>query len=145
MDALTELMDKVVPDLEPMLAFVSIALKVLIVAGPAVMLLLGLYYLLLAPREATHRTGYRTFYGMGSVEAWRFTQKLAGFVWGGLGLGLTVAMIIVCSVNAGKPLEEMLAISMTCILVELGLIVLALLAVELVVVIMYDRDGYRRR
>ena len=57
-----------------------------IAIGPVVMLALGLAYLFLAPKEANYYFGYRTYFGMGSVHSWRFTQRLSGIVLSLLGL-----------------------------------------------------------
>ena len=56
--------------------------------------LLGLVYLFLTPKEANHYIGYRCYFGMGSVNAWRFTQRLAGIVFGSLGLILGSVMLL---------------------------------------------------
>ena len=69
--------------------------KVLVIAGPVIMLVLGLLYLFAAPKEANHHFGYRCYFGMGSEEAWQFTQRIAGITWIVLGAGMTVAMLIV--------------------------------------------------
>ena len=51
--------------------------------------------LFFTPREANHYIGYRCYFGMGSVQAWRFTQRFAGLVFGILGLVLTVVMLFI--------------------------------------------------
>ena len=65
-----------------------------VMIGPVVMLVLGLAYLFLSPREANYYFGYRCYFGMGSVQAWRFTQRIAGMLFGGVGLILTIVMYV---------------------------------------------------
>ena len=72
-----------------------------------VLLVLGLAYLFLSPREANYYFGYRCYYGMGSIQAWRFTQRIAGMILGGLGLVLTVIMFLVSAGFGGMDTMDM--------------------------------------
>ena len=73
---------KAVPEMDALLSKVQTATTVALLIGPVLMLLLGLWYYFLPPKEANHKFGYRTYFGMGSVQAWKFTQWIAGIVWG---------------------------------------------------------------
>ena len=84
------------PEIESVLDVVLYAVRMATLVGPAVLLLLGLGYLIFAPKEANYYFGYRCMFGMGSVEAWRFTQRLAGIVWTVLGLVLTGVCRCLC-------------------------------------------------
>ena len=68
------------PDIAAIMSWASLFARICILVAPAVMLLCGLRYLIFPPKEANHEAGYRFYFGMGSVEAWRFTQLLAGIV-----------------------------------------------------------------
>ena len=109
-----------------------------------VMLVMGLVYFFLSPKEANHTFGYRTWFGMGSVEAWNFTQKLAGLVWGGLGLILTVIMLLIVNRYRLMDMESMLWSAVRCLLWEAGLALVALLGVNITVTVLFDWNGYRR-
>ena len=119
--------------------------KVLVIAGPVIMLILGLLYLFAAPREANHHFGYRCYFGMGSEEAWRFTQRLAGFVWAALGLALTVVMLIITGSFSGNPIMDIIGSGVKCLLWEIGLAALSCLGINTIVMLMYNARGYRRR
>ena len=82
------------PELTNVLDVIVYAVRIATLVGPAVLLVFGLGYLIFAPKEANYYFGYRCTFGMGSVEAWRFTQRLAGIVWTVLGLVLTIAMVV---------------------------------------------------
>lgn len=69
-----------VPELNSVLDLVQKATTLAVRIGPICILLFGLIYLFFPPREANHRVGYRTFFGMGSIGAWRFTQFVAGLI-----------------------------------------------------------------
>ena len=82
------------PEINGVLDAVVYAVRIATLLGPVVLLILGVGYLIFAPKEANYYFGYRCTFGMGSVEAWRFTQRLAGIVWSVLGLVLTGAMVL---------------------------------------------------
>jgi hypothetical protein len=81
---------------------------------------------------------------MGSVQAWRFTQRLAGIVWAALGLILA----IVAMVNVGKLVETELMDSMFLagkfILGQAATVFVSVLCINAVVFARYDRKGIRR-
>ena len=133
-----------VPDLEALFNNLDGALRVVVLAGPLCLLGLGLLYLLAPPSEANHVFGYRHFWGMSSVEAWRFTQKTAGLVWTGLGLCLTVIMAFLCNGYRELAAEAMLMSALTSVLVELLLVFLSTLLINTLVVFRFDHRGTRR-
>ena len=132
------------PDLVQVMEKLANLAKLAVLAGPAVLVLLGLLYFFLAPKEANHQFGFRCWWGMGSVEVWQFTQKLAGIVWGGLGLVLgIVALIRSGSFTAMEP-QAMLMAAAGMLLWQIGLVVLSIVAINVVLVVLYDHKGYRR-
>ncbi len=132
------------PSMETVVTLITVFTRLLVMAGPLAMLGLGLHYYLAAPREATHCVGYRFRWGMGSVEAWQFTQKLAGMVWGCLGLVLTVVMAIISSGFLGMEPMDMMWDALACLLWEGGLISASCLTVNGIVFARFDRKGRRR-
>ena len=133
-----------VPDLGAIFNNLDGALRVVVLAGPLCLLGLGLLYLLAPPSEANHVFGYRHFWGMSSVEAWRFTQKTAGLVWTGLGLALTIIMAFLCNGYRDLGAEAMLMSALTCVGVELLLVFLSTLLINTLVILHFDRKGTRR-
>ena len=133
-----------VPDLEALFNNLDAALRVVVLAGPLCLLGLGLMYLLAPPSEANHVFGYRHFWGMSSVEAWRFTQKTAGLVWTGLGLVLTIIMAFLCNGYRELAAEAMLMSALTSVGVELLLVFLSTLLINTLVIFHFDRKGTRR-
>ena len=119
--------------------------KVLVIAGPVIMLILGLLYLFAAPREANHHFGYRCYFGMGSEQAWRFTQRIAGITWIALGSILTVTMLIITGRFPGQDVLEMLTTAGTCVVVEAIVLLVATLVIRITVAAVFDRHGERRR
>ena len=146
MDFLKSLMEGVdpaalLPDLVAIFDKLDVALRVAVLAGPLCLLGLGLLYLLAPPSEANHIFGYRHFWGMSSVEAWRFTQKTAGLVWTGLGLVLTVFMAFSCNGYRDMDWEAMLMSALTSVAVELLMVFLSTVLINSLVIFRFDRKG----
>ncbi len=133
------------PDLTTVVGKVEFITRLAVMAGPVVLLTLGILYFFAAPKEANYRFGYRCYFGMGSEEAWRFTQRFAGLVWGVLGLVLTVVMLIITGSFAGNPIMDIIGKGAKCLLWEGGLILVSILGINLTAMLCYDRKGLRRR
>ena len=133
------------PDLTTVVGKVEFITRIAVMVGPVVLLTLGILYFFAAPKEANYRFGYRCYFGMGSEEAWRFTQRFAGLVWGVLGLVLTVVMLIITGSFAGNPIMDIIGKGAKCLLWEGGLILVSILGINLTAMLCYDRKGLRRR
>lgn len=133
------------PDLTTVVGKVEFITRLAVMAGPVVLLVLGILYFFAAPKEANYRFGYRCYFGMGSEEAWRFTQRFAGLVWGVLGLVLTVVMLIITGSFSGNPIMDIIGKGVRCLLWEGGLILVSILGINLTAMLCYDRKGLRRR
>lgn len=149
MDAIMNLLKEfdpaaLLPDISLVVGIMEVFARLLILAAPLLLLGLGLAYYFKPIKEANHIFGYRTYFGMGSVEAWRFTQKLAGYLYMGLGGLLTLAMIIVNLVLIGKDTVTILTTAAICLFIEVILTAVGVLALNIFLLIRYDRDGYRR-
>ena len=150
-DSIKELMDgfdpaTLLPELDTVFGKVELTCRVLLMLGPVLLLVLGLVYLFLTPREANHYIGYRCYFGMGSVNAWRFTQRLAGIVFGGLGLILGVVMLLIVATFRQLALDAMVWRAVKCLAWEAGLALLAHLGVMITAAVLFDRKGnYRRK
>lgn len=129
------------PDIASIMSWASLFARICILVAPAVMLLCGLRYLIFPPREANHEAGYRFYFGMGSVEAWRFTQLLAGIVWTLIGLGLSIAMYLIGKDFPNMELGPMVDKSVICIFWQIVLILLSYFSINLTLIIRYNRHG----
>ena len=149
-DKLTSLMDgldiaKLVPDLDVLLGKLEPLVRILILVGPIAMLGLGLYYFFAAPKEANYSAGYRFRYAMSRVEVWRFTQRLAGLVYGSLGLLLGLVMGLL-SIRLGKlAAPDMVWFALKCLLWELGLLAVTCITIDILVAATFDKKGDRRK
>ncbi len=114
---------------------------VIMLAGPLVMLGLGLWYYYKPPKEANHSAGYRTYFGMGSIAAWKFTQKLAGRIYMLLGGGLTAVMLVISFFFIWAAPTTAMTWALVCVILELGLALAAWLYIEKTVKQTFDADG----
>ena len=150
LEGIKELMDafdpaSLLPDLSSVVGMVMTAARYAVLAGPIVLLAMGLAYLFLSPKEANYKFGYRCYFGMGSVESWRFTQRLAGIVWTVLGLVLTVVMVLVTGSYGGKEVIAVVDSAVTCLIWEIVLAAISCLAINLIVMLTFDRKGAPRK
>lgn len=134
-----------IPDLNTVLGWIQLVCRLCVMAAPLILLGFGLVYLLCPPKEANHTAGYRFWWSMASLDAWQFTHRLVGMIWSGLGLLLTIIMALIC--NGWNRLEpmDMVWSALICLLVELGLAGASCLAVNITVMVIFDKDGFRRK
>ena len=133
------------PDLSKVFDSLAPICRIAVLVGPVVILLLGLSYLFLTPKEANYYLGYRCYFGMGSEYAWRFTQRLAGFLFTGTGLTLTVVMFAISVSFTYMQLPDMVWKAASCLVVELIASILLVLTVNLSAAFHFDRKGRHRR
>ena len=149
MDELTALFENFdlknyLPKLDTLWGTVETLLRIFVMAGPLILLGLGLWYFLAPPKEANHRAGFRTLWGMGSVEAWQFTQKAAGIAFSVLGFVLTVVMALLCNGYRNMTPDEMILSAAKSLLWQLGLVVVCTLVLHILALILFDWKGVRR-
>lgn len=150
-DSIKELMDgfdpaSLLPELDTVFGKIELVCRIAVMVGPVLLIALGLTYLLLSPKEANHHLGYRCYFGMGSVQAWRFTQKFSGVVLGSLGLILTAVMVFMMMSFRGMEVEAMLWRAVKCLIWEAALALLANLAIQAAAFFLFDANGdYRSK
>lgn len=134
------------PELDTIFGWIELACRIAVLAGPIVLMGLGLAYLFFSPKEANYYFGYRCYFGMGSVHAWRFTQRIAGIVLGGLGLILTGVMLFLSASFRQMEVMDMVWLALKCLIWEAALAAAATLCINLAAMVFFDRKGeYRRR
>ena len=134
------------PDLSKVFGSLVGVCRAAVMIGPVIALILGLAYLFLAPKEANYYFGYRCYFGMGSVRAWRFTQRIAGMILGGLGMILTVIMAIVTAGYGRMDAMDMVWSAVNCLIWEAVLLLIATIAINLIAMANFDAKGeYRHK
>ena len=133
------------PDLARLFDSLAPICRLAVMIGPLVLLVLGFCYLFLSPREANYYFGYRCYFGMGSEYAWRFSQRLAGLLFGAIGVILTIVMFIITGRFAYMEVNAMVWQALKCLLAEAVLALLAVLTVNISSALRFDRKGQHRR
>ena len=133
------------PELDGILEGIVSLARMAVMVGPILLFAAGLAYLLLAPKEANYTFGYRCTFGMGSVEAWRFTQRLAGIVWSVLGLVLSIVMFSRTGKFADLEISEMLLTAVKCLIWQTAIVAVSCLAINTAVMARFTYDGEYRK
>ena len=150
MEKITELLDKLenlgelIPKLDTLTGWVQWLVSLAVRVGPVCMLVLGLIYLLIPPKEANHKAGYRTYFGMGSIMAWRFTQRIAGSVMTIVGLILTIIAYGTVAKFASLDLMEMASAALKVIRVQVIFALIIFIGMFVLTTVFFDRKGYCR-
>ncbi|MBE6925731.1 MAG: SdpI family protein [Ruminococcaceae bacterium] len=135
---------KILPEVNATVGFIVLLSRIVTFFIPLLVLGLGLTYFLKPPAEANHTFGYRTYFGMGSVEAWQFSQRIGGLVYIILGGVMTLGALIAFIILFSSSIPTVLTGCAGCIVVELVLVLLTTLTLNIIISVRYDRDGYRR-
>ena len=149
-DSIKEIMDafdpaSLLPELGDIFSIVTTVCQIAVMIAPIILLVLGVAYLLFAPKEANYYFGYRCYYGMGSVEAWRFTQRLAGVILGALGLILTGVMLVMSMGFPGMDMMDMVWKAFWCLIWQGILALLANVSIWTAAFFRYDAKGNIRK
>lgn len=137
-------LENLIPDLSTVLGWVELLVRICVMAGPLLLLGFGLLYLLAPPKEANYGLGFRCWWGMASLEAWQYTQRLAGLIWAPLGMVLTIVMALICNGFHNLAPMDMVWTAVWCLVAELVLTGASCVAVNVMVIRTFDKDGYRR-
>lgn len=130
-----------VPEMGKFLGSIKFWMVALSMLGPLLMLALGLMYYHKPPKEANYSWGFRTYFTMGSVEVWQFTQAVAGKCWiilGGFMAAAALVMgVILCFFNA----EVVVVYAAIIVAIELVLVIASWIWINSYVLKFYDKNG----
>lgn len=149
-ESIKELMDafdpaSLLPELGDIFSIITTICQIAVMVGPILLLVLGLAYLFFSPKEANYYFGYRCYFGMGSVEAWRFTQRLAGVVLGLSGLILSGIMLLLSAGFPGMTPVEMVWRAFWCLIWQAVIALLANGGIWLAAFARFDARGNFRK
>lgn len=133
------------PDVSSIVGKVELICRFAILIAPILLVIMGIIYLLFAPKEANHYMGYRTTFGMGSVSAWRHTQKVAGFLFLGVGAVLTLIMLMTSATFGGMEATDMVWRAFRCLIWEAVFAIALNTLVGTIAAMTFDYKGNKRR
>ena len=144
--ALLENLDfaKYLPAIDKLMGWIDKLITLSIRIGPLCILGLGLIYLLIPPKEANHKAGFRTYFGMGSIAAWLFTQRVSGAIMTGAGLYLNILAKSVAKKMAGLGQLEMLKLAFGCFKTQFIAVIAIHVFMFVLTMIMFNRKGILR-
>lgn len=117
--------------------------RLIVLAAPLLLLVLGLIYRYRPLDGPQRRLSFRTFHPAGSIEAWRFAQRTAGVGYTLVGGALSVVVLVVSLFFNGRKAMTMANIVLVCMILELIIIVALQIAINILVMKAYDKDGRR--
>ena len=144
-NTIADLLDAIIPQLNQLLRSMRLWMAIAMIIGPVCLIGLGLFYRKWAPPEANHKLGYRTYFGMGSVNAWKYTQKLAGKVWFGVGIALAAVALLGSVLVLVMDPSKGTTIALVVLVIEFIVALAAYATVELMVLKRYDINGKKRK
>jgi hypothetical protein len=149
-DSIKAIMDgfdpaSLLPELSEIFTTLPGVCRLCVMIAPVVLLAMGLAYLFFAPKEANWYFGYRCYYGMGSVYAWRFTQRFAGVVLTLTGAGLSIVMFVLSAGFGDMDVTDMVWKALELLLWEGGIALAANAIISLTAALRFDRKGRHRR
>ncbi len=134
-----------VPELGGFMVTIKTLMILAMLVGPVLMVVFGLLYMFKAPKEANYRFGFRTYFGMGSTEAWQYTQRIAGLVFTALGGALLIAMIVVMCFFGKHDLLRNVTTAAICLGIQAGALLIARIVLAILISVYFDGFGDRRR
>ena len=150
MEKITELLDKLenlgdlIPKLNTLTGWVQWLISLAVRIGPLCMLVLGLIYLFIPPKEANRKAGYRTIFGMGSITAWHFTQRVAGALMTVIGAILTISAYITVASIAKLSLMDMAYKAFHAVIVQAVIALILYIFMFVLTAVVFDYDGFCR-
>lgn len=135
----------ILPDLADVMDWIVKGVNIALIIGPVLLAIMGLWYLLLPAREANHFVGYRFFWGMGSVNSWKFTQRFAGLVW--LIMGTKMALEAYDNRASYEAMEtiDLMYTAIELIVHQVATVIISCLVINLVVFLIFNFKGNVRR
>ena len=149
-ESIKEIMDafdpaSLLPELGDIFGLITTVCRIAVMAAPIILLVLGLAYLFFAPKEANYYFGYRCYFGMGSVEAWRFTQRWAGIALSLTGLILSGIMLVMSMGFPGMDSMEMVWKAFWCLIWQGIIALLVNAAIWIAAALRFDAKGNFRK
>ena len=146
MEKITELLndfslEKYIPKLDTLMGWVQWLVSLAIRVGPICILVLGLIHLLIPPKEANRKAGFRTYFGMGSVLAWNFTQRAAGALMVPTGLILTIIAFVKVGKFSDMDLMTMSGTAFNAIKAQVICALVIYVLMFLLTAVLFNRQG----
>ena len=111
---------------------------------PAIMLLMGRYFMKTAPKEINYIFGYRTNMSMKNKDTWEFAHKYIGKLWFRFGWILVPITIIPMLFVLGKSEDTIGTVGAIVVAIDLIILISAIFPTEMALKKNFDKDGNRK-
>ena len=135
---------KLLPELGKFLTDLRFWTNFIMICLPLVLLGFGIWYFFFPVKEANHSVGFRIYFGMGSVQAWQFTQRLAGLLWMIMGGVFTVVSIVICLCCIGSTMMGLVTTAVVWLAIVALLVIASYFTMQGIVISRFDKDGNPR-
>lgn len=132
------------PELDTFLGQVSFWTRLALLVGPLVLLCAGALYFFRPSSSPKSRLGFRSYLTTGSVDVWRFAQRIAGLVYMGLGGVLFVIFLILSLFFGAMDPLAMVTTALVCIILFALLVLAAQVLIRMWILRYYDKEGNRK-
>lgn len=134
---------QLLPDIDTFMGRLELITRLAVLAGPLLLLCLGLWYHYRPSEQPDHPLGFLGRSVMGSTDAWKFAQRIAGMCFMILGGGLFAVMLVVSIFYGLMSALGMVTTALVCIIIELALVIAAQVFINKWVLKYYDKEGNR--
>ena len=146
MEKITELLnnfslEQYIPQLDTLMGWVQWLVSLAVRLGPICILVLGIIYFLIPPKEANRKAGFRTYFGMGSVIAWNVTQRIAGILMIPFGLILTIIAYKKVGAFPGYDLMTMARVAFETVKSQVICALIIYVLMFLMTAVLFNRNG----
>ena len=146
MEKITELLNNFslemyIPKLDTLMGWVQWLVSLAVRLGPICILVLGIIYFLIPPKEANRKAGFRTYFGMGSVIAWNVTQRIAGAIMIPTGLILTIIAYVKVAKFPGYDMMTMVNVAFQAVKGQAICALIIYIFMFLLTAVLFDRKG----
>ena len=121
-----------------------IFMLVMVLLFPAIMMVMGRYFMKRSPQEINYLFGYRTTMSMKNKETWDFAHRYFGKQWFYLGLMLVPVTVIPMLFVIGSSKDTIGTVGCVLCMVALVILMLPILSTERALKKNFDNDGHRR-
>jgi len=132
---------KMLPAVDSFVGQMAGWLRLFLLAGPLVLVALGLWYSYAPPAEANYSLGYRTKHSMQSVAVWKYAQKIAGKAFLIVGGALAVLMLVISLFFGLMGPVGMAVAAILCVVLEGVAIVVLHLQINKMLLKKFDKNG----
>lgn len=111
---------------------------------PAIMLVMGRYFMKTAPKEINYIFGYRTNMSMKNKDTWEFAHKYIGKLWFRFGWILVPITIIPMLFVLGKSEDTIGTVGAIVVAIDLIILISVIFPTEMALKKNFDKDGNRK-